>query len=93
MKLGFHGATTMPADLQTDVAALAHAGFRTLELGIARVDRFLADHSLEDLKAGLAMMAPVPSNCSARSIGSGIPCNWRSRRGRQPSTSCPPTLQ
>ena len=27
MKLGFHGATTMPADLQTDIAATAHAGF------------------------------------------------------------------
>jgi len=27
MKLGFHGATTMTANLQTDVAASAHAGF------------------------------------------------------------------
>ena len=25
MKLGFHGATTMPSDLQTDVVASAHA--------------------------------------------------------------------
>jgi 2-keto-myo-inositol isomerase len=51
MKLGFHGATTMPADLQTDVAASAHAGFRALELWAPKVDRFLADHSLADLKA------------------------------------------
>ncbi len=51
MKLGFHGATTMTADLQTDVAASAHAGFQTLELWAAKVDRFLADHSLADLKA------------------------------------------
>jgi len=41
MKLGFHGATTMTADLQTDVATTAHAGFQTLELWAAKVDRFL----------------------------------------------------
>jgi 2-keto-myo-inositol isomerase len=54
MKLGFHGATTMTADLQTDVAASAHAGFKGLEVWVARpskLDRFLADHSLADLKA------------------------------------------
>src|SRR5256885_10378133 len=54
MKLGFHGATTMTADLQTDVAASAHAGFKGLEVWVAnpsKVDRFLADHSLADLKA------------------------------------------
>ena len=45
IKPGFHGATTMTADLQTDVAASAHAGFQTLELWAAKVDRFLADHS------------------------------------------------
>jgi hypothetical protein len=42
MKLGFHGATTMPADLQTDVAATARAGFSSLELWAAKVDRYLA---------------------------------------------------
>jgi hypothetical protein len=31
MKSGFHGATTMTADLQTDVATTAHAGFTALE--------------------------------------------------------------
>src|SRR5436309_605043 len=54
MKLGFHGATTMTADLQTDVAASAHAGFKGLEVWVAKpskLDRFLADHSLADLKA------------------------------------------
>jgi 2-keto-myo-inositol isomerase len=50
IKLGFHGATSMHADLQTDVAAAAHAGFKMLELWAAKVDRFLADHSLEELK-------------------------------------------
>ncbi len=51
MKLGFHGATTMTSDLKTDVAVSAHAGFKALELWAAKVDRFLADHSLADLKA------------------------------------------
>jgi hypothetical protein len=51
MKLGFHGATTMPADLQTDVAASAHARFKTLELWAAKVDHFLADHYLAELQA------------------------------------------
>lgn len=54
MKLAFHGATTMPADLQTDVVVSAHAGFTGLEVWVAppsKVDRFLADHSLAELKA------------------------------------------
>lgn len=51
MKLGFHGATTMTSDLETDVAATAHAGYTALELWANKVDRFLADHSREDLKA------------------------------------------
>lgn len=49
--LGFHGATTMTADLQTDVQASAHAGFKTPELWADKVDRFLAEHSVEELKA------------------------------------------
>jgi len=50
VQLGFHGATTMLADLETDVAASAYAGFGALELWAAKVDRFLADHSLADLR-------------------------------------------
>jgi 2-keto-myo-inositol isomerase len=64
MKLGFHGATTMPADLQTDVAVTAHAGFTTLELWAAKVDRYLAEHSLADLKGLLQghHVAPMTFN-------------------------------
>jgi 2-keto-myo-inositol isomerase len=64
MKLGFHGATTMPADLQTDVAATAQAGFTTLELWAAKVDRSLAEHSLADLKGLLQEdhVAPMTFN-------------------------------
>jgi 2-keto-myo-inositol isomerase len=64
MKLGFHGATTMTSDLQTDVAASAHAGFKALELWAAKVDNFLLNHSLADLKALLANnnVAPMTLN-------------------------------
>jgi 2-keto-myo-inositol isomerase len=51
MLLGFHGATTMTSDLETDVAVSAYAGFRALEVWAAKVDRSLANHSLADLKA------------------------------------------
>ena len=51
MLLGFHGATTMPYDLETDVAVTAEAGFRALEVWAAKMDRYLAAHSLADLHA------------------------------------------
>jgi len=51
MLLGFHGATTMTSDLETDVAVSAYAGFRALEVWAAKVDRYLTNHSLADLKA------------------------------------------
>jgi 2-keto-myo-inositol isomerase len=50
MKLAFHGATTMTSDLETDVAVAAHAGFKALEVWAIKMDRYLADHSLSDLK-------------------------------------------
>ncbi len=64
MKLGFHGATTMTSELETDVAVSAHAGFKALELWAAKVDRFLVDHSLQDLKAllGDSRVAPITLN-------------------------------
>jgi 2-keto-myo-inositol isomerase len=54
MKLGFHGATIMTSNLETDVAATAHAGFKALELWASKVDRYLTEHSVEDLRALLA---------------------------------------
>jgi 2-keto-myo-inositol isomerase len=64
MQLGFHGATSMTSDLQTDVAASAHAGFGALELWASKVDRYLEDHSVADLKALLAdnHIAPMTFN-------------------------------
>jgi 2-keto-myo-inositol isomerase len=51
MKLAFHGATTMTSNIETDVAVSAQAGFKALEVWAAKMDRYLADHSLDDLKA------------------------------------------
>lgn len=51
MILGFHGATTMTSDLETDVAVTAQAGFKALELWATKVERYLASHSLADLGA------------------------------------------
>ena len=49
MRLGFHGATTMTADLQTDLKATQHGGFGYLELWAAKMDTYLKDHSVDDL--------------------------------------------
>jgi 2-keto-myo-inositol isomerase len=51
MKLAFHGATTMTSDLETDIAVTGLAGFTALEVWAAKMDRYLAVHSLADLKA------------------------------------------
>jgi len=51
MLLGFNGATTMKADLATDIAVAAEAGFAALEIWAAKLDDYLADHSLAELRA------------------------------------------
>ena len=51
MKLAFHGATTMTSNLETDLAVTAGAGYKALEVWATKMDRYLADHSLADLKA------------------------------------------
>jgi len=60
MILAFHGATTMTSDLETDVAVSAHAGFKALEVWAAKIDRYLAAHSLNDLKGLFENFAILP---------------------------------
>lgn len=50
MKLSFNGATTMSADLVTDVRAAAAAGFDYLEIWAAKLRAFLQSQSPGDLK-------------------------------------------
>jgi 2-keto-myo-inositol isomerase len=65
MKLGFHGATTMTSNLETDVAATAHAGFKALELWASKVDHYLTEHSQEDLRALLADAGVSPMSLNS----------------------------
>lgn len=65
MRLGFHGATSMTSNLETDVQATAHAGFKALELWAGKIDKYLEDHSLEDFKTLL-----VDNGVAAMSINS-----------------------
>lgn len=65
MRLGFHGATSMTSDLETDIAASAHAGFLALELWGAKIDKYLAGHSLDDLKALLTEKGVAPMSINS----------------------------
>jgi len=51
MKLSFNGATTMKADLATDIRAAAAAGFDYVEIWAAKLRKFLQENSASDLKA------------------------------------------
>lgn len=51
MKLAFNGATSMRADLITDIKAASAAGFDYLEIWAAKLHVFLKEHSTSDLKA------------------------------------------
>lgn len=50
MKLSLNGATTMKADLPTDIRAAAAAGFEYVEIWAAKLRRFLQHNSATDLK-------------------------------------------
>ena len=51
MKLALNGATTMTADLETDIRSSAAAGFDLVELRSNKLYTYLEDHTVEDLKA------------------------------------------
>lgn len=54
MKIAFNGATTMTADLETDIRAAAAAGYDLVELRSNKLYDYLATRTIEDLKALLA---------------------------------------
>jgi len=49
MQLGFHGATTMTASLETDISLTARGGWDGLEVWAEKVDLFLKTHSTPQL--------------------------------------------
>lgn len=54
MKIALNGATTMRADLLTDIKAASAAGFDLLEIWSAKLYRYLESNTPPDLKAALA---------------------------------------
>jgi 2-keto-myo-inositol isomerase len=50
MRLALNGATTMRADLRTDIRAAKEAGFDCLEIWAAKLRVFLKEHSTAELK-------------------------------------------
>lgn len=50
MKIALNGATTMHADLETDIKAASAAGFDLIEIWAAKLREFLKSNSVEDLK-------------------------------------------
>lgn len=60
MKIALNGATTMRADLSTDIQAASRAGFDLLEIWSAKLYRYLETKSSADLKAELAAAGIAP---------------------------------
>jgi 2-keto-myo-inositol isomerase len=54
MKIALNGATTMTADLETDIRAAAAAGYDLVELRSNKLYKYLEQKSVEDLKQLLA---------------------------------------
>lgn len=50
MKIALNGATTMHADLSTDIKAASQAGFDLIEIWAAKLREFLKTNSVADLK-------------------------------------------
>jgi 2-keto-myo-inositol isomerase len=54
MKIALNGATTMTADLETDIRAAAAAGYDLVELRSNKLYEYLEQNSIDDLKSLLA---------------------------------------
>jgi 2-keto-myo-inositol isomerase len=64
MLLAINGATTMKATLPGDISAANAAGFKALEIWAAKMDAYLEDHPVEELKGLLdeASLQPASIN-------------------------------
>ena len=50
MKIALNGATTMHADLETDIKAASLAGFELIEIWASKLRKYLQNHTAKDLK-------------------------------------------
>ncbi|HMM79276.1 MAG TPA: sugar phosphate isomerase/epimerase [Pyrinomonadaceae bacterium] len=60
MKIALNGATTMYADLETDIKAASAAGFDLIELWKSKLLKYLETHTVDDLKLALAGARLMP---------------------------------
>jgi 2-keto-myo-inositol isomerase len=60
MKLGLNGATTMKADLFTDIRAAREAGFELIELWAAKLDRALQERGIGAVQEALSRAGVQP---------------------------------
>ncbi|MEP6703598.1 MAG: sugar phosphate isomerase/epimerase [Acidobacteriota bacterium] len=65
MKIALNGATTMHADLETDIRAAGDAGYDLVELWAAKLRTYLETHAIDELRAIL-----TANNVEAYSINS-----------------------
>ncbi|MCE5265046.1 MAG: sugar phosphate isomerase/epimerase [Deltaproteobacteria bacterium] len=64
MKIGFNGASTMKTDLPGDIRAASLAGYDLIEIWAKKLESYLLDHSLDDLRKLLseAHLKPLAIN-------------------------------
>ncbi|NNF00185.1 MAG: sugar phosphate isomerase/epimerase [Pyrinomonadaceae bacterium] len=60
MKIALNGATTMHADLETDIKAASEAGYELIEIWAAKLREFLKTKTVEDLKTLLEVHSLQP---------------------------------
>lgn len=77
MQLAINGATTMTADLETDIRSAAAAGFELVELRSNKLYEHLKTHTVEDLKRLLD-----ENNIKVLSINTLEHITWRSDEDR-----------
>jgi 2-keto-myo-inositol isomerase len=64
MKIGFNGASTMKADLPTDIRIASQAGYDLIEIWAKKMEAYLSDHALDDVRKLLeeARIRPLAIN-------------------------------
>ena len=64
MKIGFNGASTMKTDLPGDIRAASLGGYDLIEIWAKKMEAYLLDHSLDDLRTLLteAHVKPLAIN-------------------------------
>ncbi|MFC5701264.1 sugar phosphate isomerase/epimerase family protein [Cohnella faecalis] len=60
MNIAISQITTLPASTAADLEAFSQTGWQAVELAISKVDRYLAEHSVEQLGADLTAAGLVP---------------------------------